>query len=286
LGGTTGVLPWGIFIFVLGFIWLFYFQKKKAQALLLFMLVILPICFYVFCNHIFRISVAPRYFLIVYPFFLLTAAAGIASFPSLAGRIAGTFVFLLPLCLYVFFQADRIPRFFIPNDYLLNNMYISALPSMVKRNNDALDFVVVKPKHAIFFFQYYLDKANRSPVVQVRGIFGKQYFICKNSKILLLGSEGDLPLLKYLSSAGRLLVIDFSQGTIAEGDNVILPWLKSNASRMRHFFSTDLYYFAPPRIAGDYKDSLATVLRKLLDARVLRRWIYPFNRKEWVLREN
>ncbi|MFH1799726.1 MAG: glycosyltransferase family 39 protein [Candidatus Omnitrophota bacterium] len=286
LGGITGLYPLGIFIFVLSFVWIFYFQKKKAQSLLLWMLVMMPICFYIFCNYAFRMSVASRYFLFVYPFFLLTAAAGIASFPYLAGRIAGTFVFLLPLCLYGFFQAGLITRDSIPSDYLFfPESDAAAIASLIEKNQDALDFVVVKPRIDIFGVQYYLDKANRSPLVEANGIFGKNYFMYTGSKILLLGSDGDLPLLKYLAAAGRLLVIDFSRGS--EGDDATFPWLRSNASGMGRYRATDFYFLPPPRISGDYKDSSAIARRKLLlESRIVRRLIYPFNRKERTLLEN
>jgi hypothetical protein len=281
LGGITGVLPWGIFIFVLSFIWIFFFQKEKAQALLLSMLVILPICFYVFFHYAFRISISPRYFLFVYPFFLLTAAAGIASFPYLAGRIAGTCVFLLPLCLYGFFQAGLIQRDSIPKDYLFYQKATAAVASMIERNYDALDFVVMRPKRAIFPIQYYLDKANKSPLMEVDGNFDENFFMYANSKILLLGSDGDLPLLKYLAAAGRLLVVDFSEGMISESDDVILPWLRSNASGMERISPATLYLLPPPHISGDDRDSSAIARRKLLlESRVVRRLVYPFNQKE------
>jgi hypothetical protein len=77
------------------------------------------------------------------------------------------------------------------------------------------------------------------------------------------------------------LVVDFSEGMISESDDVILPWLRSNASGMERISPATLYLLPPPHISGDDRDSSAIARRKLLlESRVVRRLVYPFNQKE------
>jgi hypothetical protein len=68
---------------------------------------------------------------------------------------------------------------------------------------------------------------------------------------------------------------------ISESEDVILPWLRSNAYGKGRISPANLYLLPPPRISGDDKDSSAIARRKLLlESRVVRRLVYPFNHKE------
>jgi len=287
LGGIAGPLPWGIFIFVLSFVWIFYFQKKKSQAIFLLALVVIPISFYIFCYYVLHLSIAPRYFLLSYPFFLLMAASGIASWPHWAGRLTGIVIFLMPLCLYGFYQAGVIKGNYIPSNYLRRTEDFSGITSLIKRNYTALDFVVVERAPSIFGIQYYLDKTNKSPVTTLRKNSGPKYFMYTDSQITLYGVDGELPLLKSLAADGRLLVVDID-GHIGgwEGGDAIISWLKSNAYRIEHDYGANFYFISPPSdISKTYKDSSAIARQKLFsESRVLGHLIYPFN-KEWSLHE-
>jgi len=288
-GGVTGPYPWGIFIFVLSFVWIFHFQKKKSQALLLLMLVVIPIFFFIFCFYVFHISIVPRYFLLIYPFFLLMSASGIASWSHWVARLAGAFVFLLPLCLYGFYQINPLSWRYIPYDYLRHDEDFAVMASLIEKNYGSLDFVAVESSPAILGIQYYLDKANKSPVVILRKNSDQdRYFMYTNPNITLYGIDGDLPLLKDLAAAGRLLVIDVGHIDNFKNGEAIISWLKSSAYRVERGHGVEFYFISPPpRISGNYKDSSEAARQRLfLESSIRRRLIYPFNRKEWALREN
>ena len=282
-GGVVGPVPLGIIVYVLGFIWVYYFQKKKAQALLLFSLVVIPSLLDIFCQYVFRINIAPRYFLLVYPFFLLLAAAGIMSWRHWAARVAGVMVFMLPLFLYALYRVGVIDSAIIPFDYLRHGENHAAVASVIEKNYGALDFAVVEPPMTIFAVQYYLDRDNQSPVMELdKGEDGEKRFMYTNSKITLFGLNGDLQTLKSLAAAGRLLVVDLGQIAHEENRDAIFSWLQANAYKSERNYrghGEDLYFFSPPaKVSGGYKTSSAEARQKFLsEAHVLRRLTYPFN---------
>ena len=285
-GGMVGPVPFGVIVFVLGFIWVYYFQKKRPQALLLLALVVIPSFLCIFCQYVFRTNIAPRYFLLAYPFFLLMAAAGIMSWRHWAVRVAGVLVFMLPLLLYTLSKIGVADRGLIPVDYLRHCEDHSAVASVIEKNYDALDFVVVEPPLTILPIQYYLDRGNQSPVMELdKGESGEKRFMYANSRITLFGLNGELPTLKKLAAAGRLLVVDLGQIAHEENRDEIFSWLENNAYKIERDYrghGEDLYFISPPRkVSGDYKSSSAKELQSFLsEAHVLRRLTYPFNREE------
>jgi len=287
-GGVAGPLPLGIFIFVLSLVWLIHFQKKKRQALLLLILIVVPICCYIFCVYVFRISVMPRQFLHIYPFFLLVAAAGIMSWPHWTARLSGIFVFVLPWLFYGFSLGGFKTSGFIPFDYRRHYVDFSAVRSLIEQNYNDLDFVVVDPWPPIFSIQYYFDKNNNSPVVigedaEERGELYAKY---SNSRITLYGVSDNLSLLKDLAAAGRLLVIDASWVIKIkdryENSDAITAWLKANAYRSEHKYSADFYFISPPpQISQGDKASLDNARQRLAQRlKTSNSLIYPFNRKK------
>ncbi|MEI7751072.1 MAG: glycosyltransferase family 39 protein [Candidatus Omnitrophota bacterium] len=304
-GGTAGPYPWGIFVFVLSFFWLLHTRKQKPQALLLLAVVAVPICFYIFCIYFFQISVIPRYFLHLYPFFLLMAAAGIASWPRRILRFTGIFVFMLPICSYGAYQAGLIHRNSIPYDYLRHYPDLSQIASTFERDRLSLDYVVVDPWSSIFSIQYYLDRDNKTPIVTGEDLQkdGQIYALYEDSKTKLYGVAENLSLLENLAAAGRLLVIDtigLIKANRYKGSRAISTWLKAKAYRVEkgHFKEpqpsyaaeqpADFYYILPPpRITREDETSIA-VARELLAKRltVTQSLVYPFNRKESDFHEN
>ena len=243
-----------------------------------------------FCIYVFQINVLPRHFLHVYPFFLLMAAAGIVSWPHRAWKLAGIFVFMLPLCLYGFYQMGLIKRSHIPYDYLRQGDDFAALAAFIEKNYDSLDFVVLEEAPTIFSVQYYLDRANKFPVVAFRKNFDQDlYAMYTDSKITLYGFfKGGLPELKRLAASGRLLVVDSPNKIVSfENGPATITWLKTNAYRIEHGNDMDFYFISPPaNVFTNLEDSVRAERQKLLsESRVLKRLIYPFNHKEWAQKE-
>ena len=303
-GGIAGSYPWGIFVFMISFVGVFHFQKKRREALLLLTLILVPICFYVFCIHALHINVLPRYFLHTYPFFLLMAAAGIVSWSHRAWKLAGIFVFMLPLCLYGFYQAGLIKRDHIPYDYLRHGENLATIASFIEQNQGSFDYVVMDPWMSIFCVQYYLDRDNKSPIVIAKDlkVRGRRYQVFANPKITIYGISGDLSFLKKLAATGRLLVID-SLGLIKtklySSSDVIFPWLQANAYRIEHDHfqepppayepehPADFYFISPSPVDGGTDEAALKAARQGFPGKfeVKKRLVYPFNRKEWALRE-
>jgi hypothetical protein len=289
--GVAGAYPWGIIVFALSFIWVFYFQKKKSEALLLLLSIIVPLFFLVICVYSFQMAVHARYFLFTYPFFLLMAASGIVSCSSWVARLTGVFVFLLPLGLYLFFQAGLIEKKYVPGDYAAWEGDASGVAGLIEKYHGMVDSIVIEPFHTIYAVQYYLDKANQSPVVELLGNSGESRFcLYTNPKITLYGADGEWPLLKSLARAGRLLVIDNSGGggiKDFKNGHAIISWLRSSSYRIERDYHADFYFISPPlSVSGNYRDSLELTRQNLyFDSRVMRRVVYPFNRAEWARQE-
>ena len=283
-GGVAGFLPLGIIVFVLSFVGLFYFRDKKRQALFLLMLVVVPILFYVFCQYVLRINIAPRYFLLTHPFFLLLSAAGILSWRRWTARAAGMLVLLLPLFLYGLFQAKVIGKDLLPFDYLRQGEDHAAVASVINEHEESLDFAVIEPPFALLSVQYYLDRTNRSPVIMLSKGPGKERcFIHRGPKVTLVGLEGDFETIKALAGAGRLLVVDFGQIAHEKNREEILAWLEANSYRIERDYrehGEDLYFISPPKggFAAGQGSSEAALHELFQESRVVRYLTYPFNR--------
>ncbi len=283
-GGIHGFFPLGGLVFILSFLWVSFFQKKQSQALLLLILIVVPVSLCLFCVWMFRMSLAPRYFLFGYPFFLLMAAAGIASWSSRFVRFAGAFVFFIPLCVYGFFRAGLTDRYYVPVDYIQNSsLDFPSIASFVEKNPHAVDFTVILPPAAIHAIQYYLDEPNISPLVVMRNRSnGDDYYVYQNSKVILYGLD-DMSALGRLSEVGRLLVIKFSRA-IGDPDksNKIRAWLQSRADRVEHYPDVDYYYIKGPAEPPDHRKRALTDNFKapFPDACLVECLIYPFNRQD------
>ncbi len=274
-GGMKGPLPWGIFVFFLGFIWVYFFQKKRSQALLLLLLVVVPTLLYVACFYIFRMCIVPRLFFHTYPFFLLLAAAGIMSWRHRALRLAGVIVFMLPLFLYVFHQRGIIKGTFSPSDYERQRLNLSAVASAIKEQYKSvpLDYVAVAPWPSLFFIQYYLDKANKSPVERyLRNSDKELYTACTGPDVPIYGVDSHLSMLKELAAAGRLLVVDIVSGNLSKlrGGAETVLWLKASAYRTEQKAGADFYFISPLANAStDYRKSSEIARQKLfLESRI------------------
>jgi hypothetical protein len=304
-GGLAGPYPWGIFIFILSVLWLIRLHQRKAQILLLSALVTIPIGLYIACIYFFRISVVPRYFLHLYPFFLLMTAAGIASWRHRIAQLVGVLIFILPICSYGFYQAGMIKRDSIPYDYLRHYPELSEIAAVIEKERPFLDCIVVDPWPSIFSIQYYLDPQNKAPIVLGEDLQkGEQiYAVHADNGIELYGVAENLSLLENLAATGRLLVIDtigLIKANRYQDGPAISSWLKANAYRVtKGRFKepqppyaaeqpADFYYISPP-LQRDKKDKEAIEeARKRLAKRLVatQSLFYPFNRKKMVSYEN
>jgi hypothetical protein len=101
---------------------------------------------------------------------------------------------------------------------------------------------------------------------------------------MLLGLNGDLPTLKRLAAAGRLLVVDFGQLSYEANKEEIYAWLHDHAFRTERDYrdhGEDLYFIDPPEGSSrDYKISSAEAYRELIaGSEIMRRITYPFNQR-------
>jgi hypothetical protein len=106
-----------------------------------------------------------------------------------------------------------------------------------------------------------------------------------NPKIMLLGLNGDLPTLKRLAAAGRLLVVDFGQIAHDQDRDAIVSWLQANAYGIVRDYrerGEDLYFISPPAdVSEGHKTFSVEAFQALVPgARVVRPFTYPFNRRE------
>jgi hypothetical protein len=269
LGGLRGPVPLGVLVAGWAFVWLFYVSKQRKQALLLALLVAVPILSYVLFFYAFRMCIVPRLFFHTYPFFLLLAAAGVASWRHWVWRVAGILVFILPLCLYGFHQRGWTQQALFPPDYERQNDHFSAVAKAIqdKYERTSLDYVAVVPWPALFFIQYYLDKSNRSPVMEyLSGPDHTRYAVYEDPQITIYGMDGHLSLLQVLAAAGRLLVVDVVSGNLSTlpGGAEAVAWLRKHAHRTEHNAGADFYFITPPAaLGGDYKISSAAAKREL-----------------------
>ena len=105
-----------------------------------------------------------------------------------------------------------------------------------------------------------------------------------------------------MAAAGRLLVID-TVGLIKvkryESGNAIASWLQANAYRVEHDHfqelqptyapehPADFYFILPPSRASQADEVALSIARERLGERITftKSLVYPFNRKEWALKE-
>ncbi len=281
-GGFKNFFPFYILIFIISICLLFYFKKMIKETILLILLIIVPIFSYICCFYFFKMSIIARYFLYVYPFYLLIISFAITRIKNIALAVAAVSIFIFPLLTIFLAQTHSLNlEKYMPEDYRRHYVDYERIVSLIKDNYKSIDFVVIESAPGIFGLQYYFDKKNIYPVKSITpSLDSHRYYLYKNERIMLYGMDGDLPRLKRLAERGRLMVIDLGHINYFNSGNEILAWLKENSSKVDSDPGGEIYFIKYKQDEKQFPQMQYFDSDRFLDSKAeVKEIIYPFNRK-------
>ncbi|MCK5392887.1 MAG: glycosyltransferase family 39 protein [Candidatus Omnitrophica bacterium] len=245
-GGVKNFFPIGILVFLLSFFLLLYQKNKNKETVFIFIIFFIPIFIYSCCLIFYKMRLVERYFLFVYPFFLLISAAGIMSFRKNFIKIVLSFVFILPLILFLSNNIGFNTKRYIPHDYKKRYKDYVLIASMIEKKYNEVDYVFVAPWTTIYPIQYYLDKSNKNPVkIKLYPHTKKSFFVYENDFIELYGirdEKHELFLLKELLDRGKIMVIDIKFGKKFYLSKASVEWLNEHSFKVSNSKEMNLYF--------------------------------------------
>ncbi|MCK5493129.1 MAG: hypothetical protein KAJ14_08465, partial [Candidatus Omnitrophica bacterium] len=198
------------------------------------------------CLIFYKMRLVERYFLFVYPFFLLISAAGIMSFRKNFIKIVLSSIFILPLILFLSNNVGFNTQRYIPHDYKKRYKDYVSIASMIKKKCNEVNYVFVAPWTTIYPIQYYLDKNNKNPVkIKLYPHTKKSFFVYENNFIELYGVRGgnnELFLLKKLLGRGKIMVIDIKFSKKFYLSKASVEWLNEHSFKVSSFKEMNLYF--------------------------------------------
>lgn len=241
-GGLWGVLPFTVIVFFIAYLYIVFRTKRAKEAHLLMLLILVPILCYSACFVLFKMRVIGRYFIILFPFFLLISAAGIIEIRKTWFRFLVASVFFIPLFLYTLSLYGIRTRLDFPSDYTLNEEDMPCAVRFIQSNRHLIPNIVVIDRTGLFPLQYYLDKQNKSPVQVFYPPVGSKYSFYSYRGLRLYGLDGDFERLKKVATTGNLAVIDWHV-RFYDKDNQIRSWLESNNTTVYSCKNFRIYVF-------------------------------------------
>ena len=245
-GGIKNFLPLGILIFLFSLFLLLYKKKKSKETAFIFIIFFIPIVIYGSCLIFFKMKLLERYFLFLYPFFLLISAAGIMYFRKNSIKIILSFVFVLPLILLLLSAGSFKTGNYIPHDYKKRYKDYISIASMIEEKSNDVDYVFVAPWTTIYPIQYYLDKSNKNPVKTKLCPYDNKYYpVHENDFIKLFGVRAkgsELFLLKQLYGQAKIMVIDINFSKRFRLARSTVNWLNEHSSRINNLGRINLYF--------------------------------------------
>lgn len=245
-GGIKNFIPINIIIFLSGFLACLFYKERRLNGILLFLPVTGGILFFGYLSYL-KFNIAGRYFLFIYPFFLIIASCGIL---AVRNKLVNT-IFILLFCLsgilWVLHGYGYRTLKYIPEDYYRDYGDFKFLASYMEKNFREGDAVVVEQGPAIFALQYYLDTENKFPVKTILpACGGPHYYRYDGRKIKnlfgLTEHDHDPGRLKKLSGDyNRLWLIDLGQICFNDKGGRIRDWVDKNF-KTREFFPGGIIY--------------------------------------------
>ncbi len=287
-GGIREGPPINIFIFLSGLLIIFNKKAQKDKALLLFLLFTVP-CLLLIGAIFFQINVVERYFLFVYPFFIILSSYGIWRLKNKALIFIFILLFSTPAAMFLFSRyGGRDLSRFIPGDYLWRCADFKFVAGYLEKNYQPLDAVVIEQGPGILAAQYYLDMDNLFPVKKVFPSCGAlDYYRYDGLKVknffgLVEYDENPERLHKIYMDYPRLWLIDLNHMHHADKNGLIREWINKYSSQEIKFRGGSIYLFE----GGKLKDGALTVVSYKCSAKVCYlgcagpaiKILYPFNR--------
>ncbi|HAB51842.1 MAG TPA: hypothetical protein DCE80_06685 [Ignavibacteriales bacterium] len=249
-GGLTKFVPLNVFIFLFGFAIISKESVTKRKGIFLLLLIFIPLFFFLACFLLFKMNITGRYFLFIYPYFIVVAAFGIVHIKK--RKIGAFLVFLFNVSLILLFlgKAGLATTKYIPYDYMRRDVDFNFLAKYLFDNYREGDVVVIEQQTGIFALQYYLDKNNLYPVKLVSPYCGKDKFYyrydgdrIKNLFGLIEFDQTPQRLEKIWRSYNRLWLIDLDHLSYADSQGKIQAWINENYSRKTTVHGASIYLF-------------------------------------------
>jgi len=247
-GGIRGFVPVNIFIFLIGFSSALFRKKEREKGLFLFLLVVFPCIFFLICSFL-EMNVVGRYFLFVYPFFLILSSYGILNIKNKILIALCILLFNGSLFFFVFDKCGFSVARYIPVDYLRHYSDFRFLAGYISDNYKEGDIVVIEQGPGILATQYYLDKDNRHPVKIIKPFCKAlpyyRYDADKIKNIFGLVEHDQTPkrLKKLWQDYERLWLIDLNHIHHADRYGKIQQWIDNNYSEKIKFYGGVIYLF-------------------------------------------
>ncbi len=248
-GGIRGFIPINIFIFLLGLFAVFFKKVERKGGLLLFFLTIIPCLFFLGCFFLKKINLGERYFLFIYPFFIILSSYGILSVRKKIVVTLLIFLFNSSFVLFILNGFGFKTCEYIPRDYTRHYGDFKFLAEYLRKNYEEGDAVVITYDASIFATQYYLDKKNLFPAKIVRPSCGARAYYRYDGdgvkNVFGIDEYDGTPkrLNKIVNEYGRLWLVD--GGGIYHNDKqgLIRKWIKENHSEKTKFKGGVIYFF-------------------------------------------
>ncbi len=248
-GGVAKFIPLNVFIFLYGLIIAFRQNALRKNGLLLFIISSAAFLFFYGCL-LFKMNVTQRYFLFIYPFFVIISSVGMLNSKNNIINALIILLFNVSLPLLLLSKMGFVATKFLPHDYIRRDTDFSLLARYLEDNYKDGDAVVIEQEGGIFALQYYLDKDNIYPVKIIMPYCGrnKRYYRYDGERIKnLFGliELNDTPsrLNKIWKTYGRLWLVDINHLDYEDRNGEIENWINENSSHRMRFYGAVVYLF-------------------------------------------
>jgi hypothetical protein len=248
-GGIRNFFPINIFIFLFGLLATFFRKTEREKCLFLGFLIIFPIVFFLSCFLFFKTSLAGRYFLIIYPFFIILSSYAILSVKNKILIILLLLIFNSSSFLFALTKIGFDTARYIPRDYLRYAEDFKSVADYLKDNYKEGDAVVIGRTWQVTMIQYYLDINNCFPVKKMQPLCGAHWYLkYDGNKVKHLygldGEEGQLKRFKKIwKEHKRLFLIDANYVWNHLEREEMQKWINENYSEKMDFFGGSIYVF-------------------------------------------
>lgn len=248
-GGVKDFIPVNIFIFLFGALLICFRKEQREKGLLLIFLAISPLLFFLGCVVFFKLGLAARYFLIIYPFFIIISSYGILSLKNKIAVISLILIFNSSWFLFILNRTGFDLARHIPMDYVRQTEDFRFVAGYLKDNYQEGDAVVVERGWQLLTLQYYLDRKNIYPVRKISSSCGWMMYFRYDADLIKnvygLEAEDGTPkrLKKIWSEHKRLFLIDDNYIRLCDQDGEIQRWIDSNYAKKETFYGGSIYLF-------------------------------------------
>lgn len=248
-GGIRNFFPINIFIFLFGLSATFFRKTEREKGLFLGFLIIFSIVFFLSCFIFFKTSLAGRYFLIIYPFFIILSSYAILSVKNKILIILLLLIFNSSSFLFALTKIGFDTERYIPRDYLRYAEDFKFVADYLKDNYEEGDAAVIGRTWQVAMIQYYLDIDNSFPVKKMQPLCGARWYGRYDGEKVknLYGLDGEKGTLKRFKKIWkehkRLFLIDSHYIWNHLEHEEIQKWIDENSSEKIEYFHGSIYVF-------------------------------------------